>query len=231
MKLSRIITAAFSGGLKGHFGQYAEDVIVRKLFPHNTTLGRYLDVGAYHPFKHSNTAFFWLRGWTGVNVDANPRTIELFRKYRGGDTNIWAALVPEGQIAAGLKSVELLLPRTSSGKVEISGIGTVDIQQATNKEELKKISVPAKSINEIVKTCGLQELDLLSIDIEGYDEIVLKDFDFSYCAPKVIVVEDFSESFERLITSGITTFLIEKDYKLIGRAGWSSVFSYRGKTF
>lgn len=225
------MTAVFSGGLKGHFGQYAEDVIVRKLFPPNTKQGRYLDIGAYHPFKHSNTAFFWLRGWSGVNVDANPRTIELFRKYRSDDTNIWAALVPESQISEGLKSVELLLPKTSNGRMEISGIGTVDIEQVTDKEELKKIFVPARSINEVVKTCGLKELDLLSIDIEGYDEDVLRDFDFSYCVPKVIVVEDFSESFEHLMTSGITTFLQSNEYRLIGRVGLSSVFSYRGQTF
>jgi len=231
MKIKNLLTAIFSGGFKGHFGQYAEDVIVRKYFPHNTKTGRYLDVGAYHPFRHSNTAFFWLKGWTGVNVDANPKTISLLNKYRKGDQNIWAAVITDKEISQGCKSVDLILPKSSSGDIEISGIGTVDASQVQDNNQVLKISVPAKSINQILIENNLKELDLLSIDIEGYDEIVIRDFDFGYCVPKMIVIEDFSDSFEALLKSGITTFLAEKEYKLIGRAGWSSVFSFRGQSY
>ena len=66
-----MFSALFSGGIKGHFGQGAEDVLVRKLFPRTKKDGVYLDIGAYHPFKHSNTAWFWMKGWRGYNIDAN----------------------------------------------------------------------------------------------------------------------------------------------------------------
>jgi len=205
--------------------------MVRKYFPHNTRSGQYLDVGAYHPFKHSNTAFFWLRGWTGVNVDANPKSIELFKRYRASDKNIWAALITELELSQGKKDVSLLLPSTRSGLVEISGIGTVDKSRVSRSSETMEVKVPAKSINQILRENSLKELDLFSLDIEGYDEIVLMDFDFDYCLPKMIVVEDFSESFEALLVSKITTYLAEREYKLVGRAGLSSIFSFRGQSY
>jgi hypothetical protein len=56
VRIQYLIEAIFSGGIKGHFGQWAEDVIVRKLFPKNKNHGIYLDLGAYHPFIFSNTS-------------------------------------------------------------------------------------------------------------------------------------------------------------------------------
>jgi len=94
MKFSRVIAAFLSGSIKGHFGQWGEDVLIRKLFDRKLSDGFYLDLGAYHPFTHSNTAYFWIKGWSGINVDANPYTIDLFNKTRPNDQNIWAAIIP-----------------------------------------------------------------------------------------------------------------------------------------
>lgn len=226
----KIFTSIFSGGLKGHFGQYAEDVIVRKLF-FKVTSGRYLDIGAYHPFKFSNTAFFWLRGWTGINIDANPKSIELFRRHRKHDTNIWAAIIPESQKTAGVENVNLHLPISNNENIEISAMGTADSSKIHDNTKYLNVRVPAMSVNEILKKYEVTELDLLNIDIEGYDELIIKDFDFNLCIPKTIIIEDFSKDFNTLVKSDITTYLESKEYKLIGRVGWSSVFSFRGQSY
>jgi hypothetical protein len=232
LQLKRLFSALASGKLKGHFGQYAEDVLVRKYFPSDTTQGRYLDVGCYHPFRHSNTAFFWLKGWSGVNVDANPITVELFKKSRPQDTNIWAAVVPEESLEMGNSFVELEVPTVSEGTIGISGIGRVrGASLDTMGRPTKLVKVPAKSINQILLENNLRELDFFSLDIEGFDTAIISEFDFDYCEPKMICVEDFSDSFEELIQSDLTRLLQDRDYKLIGRAGLSSIFSRRGETF
>ena len=50
MKLINIMKAVMAGHFKGHFGQYAEDTLVRKLFAPRKRMESCLDVGAYHPF-------------------------------------------------------------------------------------------------------------------------------------------------------------------------------------
>lgn len=36
-----------------------------------------------------------LRGWTGLNVDANPDTIALFNQHRPRDINIHSGISPD----------------------------------------------------------------------------------------------------------------------------------------
>jgi hypothetical protein len=228
----RLLSTLVSGKFKGHFGQYAEDVLVRKYFPSDFSGGKYLDVGAYHPFRHSNTAFFWLKGWSGVNVDANPATIELFRKVRIGDRNICAAIVPAEFLSDGSAEVELDIPFGASERAGISAIGRIRSKMQEPKNiPSKLINVPAKTVNQLLYENQLKELDFFSLDIEGFDSAIIKDFDFSYCTPKMICVEDFSRSFEELTESTLTRLLVSRDYKLVGRAGFSSIFSLRGESF
>jgi hypothetical protein len=122
MMIRKLISGLASGGLKGHFGQWGEDILVRKLFPRTMKTGAYLDLGCYHPFVHSNTAYLWLKGWSGVNVDANPNTIDIFNKLRPKDRNIWAAIVSNRDYEGGNKEVSLKLS-TATG---ISATGTTD---------------------------------------------------------------------------------------------------------
>jgi hypothetical protein len=230
MKIGRALRALTQPGLKGHFGQYAEDAIIRKYFPHNTTKGTYLDVGAYHPFKFSNTAFFWLKGWNGVNVDANKASIDLFKKHRPNDKNIWAAIVPDKEIKAGKTTVSLMLPDGSTTQ-DLSSVGTVQADSFEDLNFQSAYSVPAKSIRQIMVENELTQLDYLNIDVEGNDESTIKDIDFDFCTPKTISVEDFSQTFEELIESPTTKHLIAHDYKLMSRAAYTSIFSFRGMTY
>jgi FkbM family methyltransferase len=50
--------------------------------------GMFVDVGAHHPFRFSNTYAFYLRGWRGLNIDATPGAMRKFRRWRPGDTNL-----------------------------------------------------------------------------------------------------------------------------------------------
>ena len=230
MKIGRALRALIQPGLKGNFGQYAEDAIIRKYFPHNTTKGTYLDVGAYHPFKFSNTAFFWLKGWNGVNVDANKASIKLFEKYRPHDKNIWAEIIPDKDVKAGKEAVSLMLPENSTTK-DLSGVGTVKANSFENINFQTAYSVPAKSIKQIMIENELTQLDYLNVDVEGSDESTIIDIDFDFCTPKTISVEDFSQTFEELIESPITKHLVAHGYKLMSRAAYTSIFSFRGMTY
>ena len=79
-----------------YYSQEGEDCILRVLFQGKET-GYYVDVGAHHPYRYSNTAVFYKRGWSGLNIDATPGSMDLFNEHRPRDVNIEAAVSDENQ--------------------------------------------------------------------------------------------------------------------------------------
>ena len=68
------------------FSQYGEDVLLHNLRPAHR--GTYVDVGAFHPWTHSNTYKLYLRGWSGVTIEPNPDVAPLFRQVRPRDIHL-----------------------------------------------------------------------------------------------------------------------------------------------
>ncbi len=69
------------------YSQNGEDRILARIYERQR-YGFYVDIGAHHPFRFSNTYLLYKRGWNGINIDAMPKSMELFNKYRNRDINI-----------------------------------------------------------------------------------------------------------------------------------------------
>lgn len=224
MRYLRLLSALKSGEVKGHFGQWAEDVLVRKLFPPKKREGFYLDLGAYHPYKHSNTAYFWLRGWRGINVDANPNSIKLFNSVRPTDKNLWAAVIPESDYQAGIREVELRIPAAMDARSGISATGTISPVLSDQRGFVSKLVVPAASSRSIIDDHQVRAIDYLNIDVEGVDEAALGDIDLAGLRPTVITIEDYSVGLQQLSRSNISRLMEAHHYEFAGRAGPTSIF-------
>ncbi len=59
------------------YSQDGEDMVLRRLLGGQRS-GFYVDVGAHHPFRFSNTCYFHRLGWRGINIDADPDAMALF---------------------------------------------------------------------------------------------------------------------------------------------------------
>src|SRR5689334_5444047 len=74
------------------FAQEGED-LVRASFFEGRRNGFFVDVGAHHPKRFSNTYHFYLfRERRGINIDATPGSMTAFRRARPEDINIEAAV-------------------------------------------------------------------------------------------------------------------------------------------
>lgn len=143
----------------------------------------YLDLGAHHPERLSNTALLYSRGSRGVNVEANPTMFLDFPTMRPLDTNVNLGV----GAAAGNKIFYMYDDRSgrnSFQKEELTGCGL---------EVNKTIEVEVIEINDLVtKYCGGVWPQFLNTDIEGWDYAVLKKakFDeFSTNAPLIVCCE------------------------------------------
>ena len=63
-------------------------MLLRHLLGSDKMDGFYVDVGAFHPTLFSNTYFFYLNGWRGLNIEARPGSKQLFDKLRPKDINV-----------------------------------------------------------------------------------------------------------------------------------------------
>ncbi len=73
------------------FSHCGEDRILAYLFK-KFPAGFFVDVGAFHPRTSSNTFLLYQRGWRGINIDAQPGSMEPFRRERPDDINLELAV-------------------------------------------------------------------------------------------------------------------------------------------
>ena len=187
-------------------------MVLARLFEQKRT-GFYVDVGAHHPTRFSNTYLFYLRGWQGVNVDAMPGSMEEFRRLRPRDLNIEALISSKKEA---LKYFVFNEPAMNTCDPELArqrdGLEHFRITETRTIESQALGTVLAKSI-----TPG-QDIDFMSVDVEGLDLDVLKSNDWQRFRPTVILTEDYGVlSMEHALKSPIAGFLGEHGYVLFAK--------------
>lgn len=200
------------------YSQEGEDMILRRLFEQQQT-GFYVDVGAHHPKRFSNTYFFYKEGWNGINIDAMPNSMELFNKIRPRDINIEIPISDKKQILTyyafnepALNGFSKELSEERDGKRNYVIEFTKDIETSTLEEVLKD-NLPKD-----------QEIDFLSIDVEGLDFMVLKSNNFEKYKPKVILIEILGSSLKDIEYNEISDYLKQYNYSIYAKAVNTIIF-------
>ena len=93
---------------KRSYSQFDEDLFLKKYFE-NKKKGFFVDIGCHHPFKGNNTFLLYKLGWSGINIDLNKISIDLFNIARPRDINICTALSDFEGIRFGFDDPSLLV--------------------------------------------------------------------------------------------------------------------------
>jgi hypothetical protein len=203
------------------FSQEGEDLIIRNVFKGKRD-GFFVDVGAHHPIKLSNTAYmsiFW--GWTGINIDARPGSMKLFGVLRSNDISLERGVSDQAEELGfylfdkpeyGTFALDVT-NRSHNTKPKL--VGTHRIATSTLTEILDEVMTPGKHI------------DLLSIDAEGYDYKIVKSLDFAKYKPRLVIVEDPKFSFANRRESKVYELLMKNGYQLYAKTIRSLYFLRR----
>lgn len=193
------------------YAQEGEDMILERIFGPDS-IGFYVDVGACHPMRFSNTFNFYKKGWHGINIEPNPNAISLFKKFRRRDININCGVAEDiGRIsyfmfdepALNTFSSEIVTQRLASTTYKIIG------QQDVNVLPLKDI------LNQHLPS-GI-EIDFMTIDAEGYDIEVLKSNDWSRYRPKWVLVEQLGLKDLTSISGDVPALMQASGYVLFAK--------------
>jgi len=175
-----------SNNFKISYSQCGEDLIIRQLF---NDLGissiAYVDIGAHHPTYLSNTYLFYADGSSGVCVEPDPVLFRFFIEDRPRDINLNCGVGPiSGEADFYVMNTATLNTFSAEEANRYASSGKNYIRY------VRKIMI--KHINEIFSDNFRISPNLVSIDIEGWDLMVLKSFDFKKYRPEVFCIETLS---------------------------------------
>jgi FkbM family methyltransferase len=200
------------------YSQEGEDLIMEHFLFCKPT-GFYVDVGAHHPKKYSNTYRLYRRGWRGINIDANPGSMAEFRRVRPRDINVEGGVgAVSGELtfyvfkepAVNTFDKELALQRVKSGFA-------MDREVQVAVEPLSRIL--DRNIPEGVR------IDMLTVDVEGSDFEVLQSNDWDRYSPDYILIECLGAvTLSDALTGPIATFLAARQYGLVAKTVNTVVF-------
>ena len=166
-------------GTKFAFAQFGEDYVISNILKELEIPEKqadYIEIGVDNPFKGNNTYFLHLAGARGVLIEANPESIPLIKAVRKNQIVMNKVISDKrGKIPFYIADY----PSLSSLSIENIKLNHGNVKDTIFLESVTINDVLAMQSNTVV----------LSIDIEGYDEIVLKSIDFKRYQPKIICAE------------------------------------------
>ena len=214
-KLKIIRQAYFKKINKNYFSQFGEDKIINELFDKSITNGIYVDVGCFHPIKHSNTYLLYKKGWRGINIDMEKIKIDTFNIARPDDVNILAAISNKNEKAYVYKTQDY-------------GVGSTLKKEIIKKDNIiiDQFSITTKTLNYIIENSIYKnkQIDLLNIDAEGGDFNVLLSIDLKRYNPKVVIIETHLKNINLIIESDIYKHLNNNNYVLRSWNFYSLIF-------
>jgi FkbM family methyltransferase len=211
--IKRIANFIFKNIFKNYsiksYSQEGEDMILKRYYE-NYKNGFYVDIGAHHPTRFSNTKLLYQNGWNGINVDAMPGSMKLFNRFRKRDINI----------ELGISEKPGFLNYYIFNESALNGFSEDLSNYRNNQNDIYKIK-EIKKINIITLEMLFdkylppnQIIDLLSIDVEGLDLEVLKSNNWIKYKPNLILVEILSSDLIDSLKSPISLYLIELGYMI-----------------
>ncbi len=144
------------------------DLIINRMFS-KIKNGIYVDVGCNHPIKYNNTYLLYKRGWRGINIDLDKKSIDEFNLIRNKDYNIQALISSEENIN---KEIYFYHERSAINTVSKD---LIDYRNSKNEDfQIKKQLT--STLNKIIEDSPFKDkkINLISIDIEDHEYEALK---------------------------------------------------------
>ena len=188
------------------WSQEGEDMVLCRIFEKKNS-GFYVDIGAHHPKRFSNTYAFYQKGWSGINIDAMPGSMRLFHKWRPRDINLEIGI---GQIAGSFDYYIFNESALNGFSSQLSEEREKEDNLYYIKDIIKVDVFPLKDVLD--KHIDGKSIDFLSVDVEGLDLEVLQSNDWSKYRPKYVLAEMLKSSLHDLETDPVVQFMNECGY-------------------
>ena len=215
-KLQLYISLIRHKGLKkNYYSRWAEDLFLVNYFK-KINKGSYIDLGAFHPYRSSNTYLLHKKGWSGINIDLNKKSIDLFKIARPKDINLNLAILDRKKKIRVYKRKDLGIMNTTN--LNFASLFLKDFYTENTR---------AYNLNYILKKFKPKKtkFELIDIDAEGSEYLILKKLNFKKYSFKLILVETHKiDLHTKKYSKKIHQLLKSKNYKYIKNLGETAIF-------
>ena len=200
------------------------DLLITYIFK-SKKKGFYLDVGCQHPVSNNNTYLLYKRGWSGINIDLDPKNIRLFNLERPNDINICKCISSDNAE----KNLFFFHPG--------SPINSLEKKTIKDKSNFSLEKIKTFTLNSILEDYKIKDIDYFNLDVEGHEIDILKKFDIKYYKPKVVSVEfiDYqmkelefkNNNIDRVLQSDLYKYFISNDYHFVNWSHADLIFVHK----
>lgn len=200
------------------YSQWGEDKFIIDYFKEKND-GIYLDIGCFHPVMYSNTCLLHKKGWSGINIDINPTSIDLFDIVRPNDFNICTT------VGSGNEQYNIFYDDPFSPVNTLSKDFYKKLKIKKNQNYLGN-TINSKTIDEIIKISKIKKkIDYINIDVEGMDYDILSKIKINELKPDLISIETHNvDGTESKNYNEIKNLLQKNDFILYKRLGPSTLY-------
>lgn len=189
------------------YSQCGQDAFIFWMIFGGKKEGVFLDIGGNDPIRINNTYLFEQRGWHGLAFEPVKSQAEKWSDVRK---------TPCYNIAIGMTEDEVEF--TEMRESQYSGIGT-----AQNGEDAETYKVRQRKLTNVLRENNIEHVDMVSIDVEGYEMNVLKGIDFDNIDITCFCIENNRDG-ETLPDINLRKFMVDKGYRLIARLTIDDIF-------
>lgn len=193
--------------MRASWSQEGEDLILGRLLEDRRD-GFYVDVGAHHPLRFSNTAYFSVQGWSGINIEPDPDGAALLARLRPRDITL--------NVGIGTTNGRLPFHRFDD-----PALNTFDAMLAANRLQTtgyrfrELVEVPVMRLDEVLDQhlpTG-RHIDFLTVDAEGNDADVLASNNWRRFRPTIVLAELLEASFAEVPSSQLGRIMEKAGYR------------------
>ena len=169
------------------FSQQGEDIVLFHVLHELMKIATptYMDVGAAYPVRGNNTYLLYTTGARGVLVEPNPALAAQLRSTRPDDTVVEAGIGVSAAVEADYYHIKgnAMLNTFSPEQV-------AHLQRGQTESVVERVvKMPLLNINRVIQDHLGRAPDLLSTDVEGLDDAIIRTLDLSRFRPAAICAE------------------------------------------
>ena len=203
------------------FSQQGEDIVLFHVLHElmKITSPTYMDVGAAYPVRGNNTYLLYTTGARGVLVEPNPALAAQLRSQRPDDTVVEAGIGVTEAAEADYYHIKgnAMLNTFSPEQV-------AHLQRGQTESVVERVvKMPLLNINRVIQDHLGRTPDLLSTDVEGLDDAIIRTLDLSRFRPAAICAEATTTT-----TSGrpsrMTSYLAARGYIPRGGSLYNTIY-------